>query len=102
MTRDCTCKTHTGPHWLYVDYRNKLRNLSTLQRAVELAEGGNAIDASSTIQYYVQAETERLDARSRYLLMGEACSYAPLGIEDAPLRLHKLALVERLERASRK
>lgn len=36
--KDCQCLIHEGPHWLYMDFLDRERNLAYLERFVRAVE----------------------------------------------------------------
>jgi len=108
MTENCGCRSHKGPHWLYMDFLDRERNLKHLEYAVRCAETGSWQQLGMALHTVMQEDLYRLNEK-RYnmerenALNGEsrAYPYTLLGIDKRVehFEQRRRSLWDRLERA---
>lgn len=76
-TRGCMCSTHAGPHWLYLDYLDKLRNLEQLEHAILAIS--NHKDGTAYEEAYSEREQTRLNTRDVHEDCRTDLAYTSLG-----------------------
>ena len=100
----CDCIMHKGPHWLYMDFLAKERNMAHFERLVLDLEKGNVDDFAGAWELYTRSEEARANEKQRNMEQedrerGEAGSYPHtlLGIDERVERLEqkRRALLDR-------
>lgn len=72
LPHDCSCRSHEGPHWLYVDDLERKRNEEAMQRIDDEVSAGpvepvRKMKLAALIARYGDAEERRLRAKLRYM-----------------------------------
>lgn len=85
----CGCISHTGPHWLYMDFLDRERNLQHIEQAVRCAESRSWQQFEMALYVYMQEDQAGLKEKQYCMQREDAIAggareypYSLLGIDE--------------------